>query len=36
MFFPEAMLNGWIITILVILKPAWVFTFSDEDYLHGK
>ncbi|HBH36387.1 MAG TPA: molecular chaperone DnaJ [Gammaproteobacteria bacterium] len=36
MFFPEAMLNGWIITILVILKPAWVFSFSDEDYLHGK
>ena len=36
MFFPEAMLNGWIITILVTLKPVWVFTFSDEDYLHGK
>jgi uncharacterized membrane protein len=36
MFFPEAMLNGWIITILVIFKPAWVFTFSDEEYLHGK
>lgn len=36
MFFPEAMLNGWIITILVIFKPAWVFSFSDEEYLHGK
>lgn len=36
MFFPEAMLNGWIITIMVLFKPVWVFTFSDEDYLHGK
>lgn len=36
MFFPEAMLNGWAITILVIYKPAWVFSFSDEEYLHGK
>ncbi|MEN8213772.1 MAG: molecular chaperone DnaJ [Pseudomonadota bacterium] len=36
MFFPEAMLNGWAITILVIFKPEWVFSFSDEDYLHGK
>jgi uncharacterized membrane protein len=36
MFFPEAVLNGWIMTILVGLKPQWVFSFSDEEYLHGK
>lgn len=36
MFFPEAVLNGWIMTILVGLRPEWVFSFSDEEYLHGK
>lgn len=36
MFFPEAVLNGWIMTILVGLKPEWVFSFRDEEYLHGK
>ena len=36
MFFPEAVLNGWIMTILVGLKPQWVFSFRDEEYLHGK
>ena len=36
MFFPEAVLNGWFMTLLVSYKPHWVITFSDEDYLHGK
>jgi uncharacterized membrane protein len=36
MFLPEAMLNGWIITILVLYRPAWVYSFSDELYLKGK
>ncbi len=36
MFFPECMLNGWIIAMLVGFKPHWVGTFSDEEYLHGK
>ncbi len=36
MFFPEALLNGWIITLMVALHPGWVWSFSDEDYLHGK
>ena len=36
MFFPEAILNGWIITILVIFCPGWVHSFSDEQYLNGK
>ena len=36
MFFPEAVLNGWIMTIMVGLKPEWVFSFRDEEYLQGK
>ncbi len=36
MFFPEAMLNGWIITILVACRPQWVGSFDDELYLRGK
>lgn len=33
MFFPEAMLNGWIMTLLVVFRPQWVYSFLDEDYL---
>lgn len=33
---PEAFLNGFLLTALVIMKPEWVSTFSDHDYLHGK
>jgi len=36
MFLPEAFLNGWIMTLLVVFKPHWVASFRDEDYLHGK
>ncbi len=36
MFLPEAMVNGWIITILVLYRPNWVGSFSDEFYLKGK
>lgn len=36
MFFPEALVNGWVITMLVVFYPAWVYSFSDEQYLHGK
>jgi len=36
MFFPEAIVNGWIITIMVVLCPTWVLSFSDEQYIHGK
>lgn len=36
MFFPEALINGWVITMLVVFYPAWVYSFSDEQYLHGK
>ena len=36
MFFPEALVNGWVITMMVVFFPAWVYSFSDEQYLHGK
>lgn len=36
MFFPEAFLNGWAMTLLVVFKPRWVGSFRDEEYLHGK
>ncbi len=36
MFFPEALVNGWVITMLVVFFPAWVYSFNDEQYLHGK
>lgn len=36
MFFPEAMFNGLIMVVLVVYKPDWVRSFSDEDYLAGK
>jgi uncharacterized membrane protein len=36
MFLPEAMVNGWIMTILVLYRPNWVGSFSDEIYLKGK
>ncbi len=36
MFLPEAFLNGWWMAVLVAFKPQWVYSFSDEQYLHGK
>jgi uncharacterized membrane protein len=33
MLFPEAMFNGMTITLLVIYKPQWVYTFHDKLYL---
>lgn len=36
MFMPEAFLNGWIMAVLVVFKPRWVYSFSDEQYLKGK
>ncbi|MFY8275125.1 energy-coupling factor ABC transporter permease [Pseudoalteromonas sp. SSDWG2] len=32
-WFPEAMLSGMAMTILVIYKPHWVRTFYDKEYL---
>ena len=36
MFLPEAMFNGWILTVLVVFRPGWVYSFSDDLYLKGK
>jgi uncharacterized membrane protein len=36
MFLPEAILNGWLLAVLVAFKPEWVYSFSDEQYLKGK
>lgn len=33
---PEAFLNGFIIASLVLMKPEWVSSFNDADYLNGK
>ncbi|BFT30630.1 energy-coupling factor ABC transporter permease [Alteromonas sp. D210916BOD_24] len=34
LIFPEALLNGMAITLLVIYQPAWVYTFHDKFYLN--
>lgn len=36
MFFPEAVLNGWTMSVLVGFRPGWVGSFRDEEYLDGK
>jgi uncharacterized membrane protein len=36
MFLPEAFLNGWAMVVLVVFRPGWVYSFSDEQYLKGK
>ena len=36
MLFPEAMLNGMTMTLLIIYKPTWVYTFYDKHYLQNK
>ena len=33
MWFPEAMLNGMAITLLITYRPHWVKTFYDKEYL---
>ena len=36
MLFPEAFVNGMLITILVVFRPQWVSSFSDKRYIKGK
>ncbi len=36
MFLPEAFINGWTMTLLVVFKPWWVGSFRDDEYLKGK
>ena len=33
---PEAFVNGMLMAFLVMFKPEWVSTFTDEHYLKGK
>lgn len=33
---PEAFLNGFLMTVLIVNRVEWVSTFTDEQYLHGK
>ncbi len=33
---PEAFLNGMMMAFLVMFKPQWIATFTDEHYLRGK
>ena len=35
MMFPEAFINGLIVTGLVVFKPAWISSFDDDVYLRG-
>lgn len=36
LLFPEGLLNGMLITVLVIFKPQWMRTYLDRDYIHNK
>ncbi len=36
MMFPEAFINGGLMTLLVVFRPEWVSSFSDERYLRHK
>jgi len=36
LLFPEALLNGMAITLLVIYQPTWVYTFHDKFYINDK
>lgn len=35
MLFPEAFLNGMLMTIFVVFRPQWVSSFNDEHFLRG-
>jgi uncharacterized membrane protein len=34
--FPEALFNGMIMTLLIIYKPDWVYTYHDKFYIDDK
>lgn len=36
MIFPEAFINGGVTTVAVGLRPQWVWSFRDEEYLEGR
>jgi uncharacterized membrane protein len=34
--FPEGFVTGFLMSIFVVYRPEWVYTFRDEKYLKGK
>ncbi len=34
--FPEAFITGMLMTVFVLFRPGWVWTFDDARYLHGR
>ena len=36
LLFPEAMFNGMTMTVLIVHKPHWVYTFHDKFYIDNK
>lgn len=36
LLFPEGLLNGMSMTMLILYKPHWVYTFHDKFYIDGK
>lgn len=36
LLFPEGLFNGMTMTLLIMYKPHWVYTFHDKYYLQGK
>ncbi|EIJ41577.1 putative membrane protein [Beggiatoa alba B18LD] len=36
MLFPEAFINGALVTLLVVFRPQWIGSFNDDVYLRGK
>jgi uncharacterized membrane protein len=36
MLFPEAFINGALMTLLIVYYPEWVSSFNDDRYLKNK
>jgi uncharacterized membrane protein len=36
MAFPEALLNGMVMTLLIVYQPEWVRTFSEREYMYDR
>jgi uncharacterized membrane protein len=36
MFFPEAFVNGFVISVMVGMRPEWVASFNDDEYLRDR
>jgi uncharacterized membrane protein len=36
MFFPEAFVNGFVVSVMVGMRPEWVASFDDDEYLRDR